>query len=188
MLDILGAYRNPIKLNDGEHVLLRPLIKEDQDALTKFLQGVSPDELPLMSNPSDIPDEVAEWVDNMNYAHVFPLVAITDDRIVGDATLHFRRGRYRHVAEVRIVLAKDYRNRGLGHSMLRSLIDIANGMGLKVLVAEVVAKQKDVLRALRAVGFEHQAILPEFVMDPHGETYDISLLTLLLEAARGSEF
>jgi L-amino acid N-acyltransferase YncA len=188
MLDKLAAYRNPVRLKDGEHVLLRPLLKEDKEALIRLFTSIPPEELPLMSDPLDIPREVAEWVDNLDYAHVFPLVAVINGRIVGDATLHFRSGRYRHVAEVRIVLATDYRHRGLGHCMLRSLIDIAHGMGMKLLVAEVVAKQKDLLRALRAVGFEHQAILPDFIMAPNGVTHDVSLLTLSLEAAKGTEF
>jgi acetyltransferase len=188
MIDKLAAYRNPVRLKDGEHVLLRPLVKEDQDALTRLFMEIPPEELPLLGSPADIPREVAEWIENLNYARVFPLVAVADGRIVGDATLHFRQGRYRHVAEVRIVLALDYRHRGLGHCMLRSLIDIAHGMGLKLLVAEVIARQKDMLRALRAVGFEYHALLPDFIMAPNGETHDVALLTLSLEAAKGAEF
>ena len=119
---------------------------------------------------------VASWAENVDYRRVFPLIAVINDRIVGDASLHFRSGPGRHIADVRIFLAKDFRRCGLGSAMLRALIDIARKMGLQQLVAEIVADQVKVANAFKEQGFESRATYPDYFMMPDGETHDVSVL------------
>jgi L-amino acid N-acyltransferase YncA len=123
---------------------------------------------------------VTSWTEQINYKQVLPLVAVVNDRIVGDATLHFRKGPCRHIADVRIFLAKDYRRCGLGSAMLRSVIDLARKTGLQQLVAEVVSDQVKVINAFKQLGFEQRATYPDYFMMPDGETHDVAVLILSL--------
>jgi L-amino acid N-acyltransferase YncA len=189
MIETLSAYRNLVKLTNGENVMLRALVQEDRDAFMTFFAKIPPEELALLRDPVDNPKTVVAWIDDLDYGKVFPLVAVTEDhRIVADATLHFRHGGYRHVAEVRMYLDMDYRQEGLGHALLHNLITIARGLGLHILIAHVVATQGRMMRAFRSLGFEHGATLDDFFMAPTGETHDVALLTVNLEAGKGTDF
>lgn len=189
MCETLSAYRNQVKLGNGENALLRSLATDDREALIRFFGEVPPAEMALMRDPVDDPRLIRAWVDNLDYCAVFPLVAVTQEhRIVGDATLHFRRGSYRHVAEVRMYISTDYRGLGLGHAMLHSLTNISRGLGLLILIAHVVATQGGMMRAFRALGFEHCATLDDFFMAPSGEKHDVALLTLSLETRKGEDY
>jgi L-amino acid N-acyltransferase YncA len=135
---------------------------------------------------SDIRDSevIASWVADLDYRKVLPLVAVVNDRIVGDATLHFRTGPARHLADVRIFLSKEFRRRGLGAAMLRALVDIARKCGLQQLIAEIVASQDKIIAAFEQLGFELRTTFPDYFMMPDGETHDMAVLILRLTQRR----
>lgn len=184
MLDQITKYRQIVTLADGTRVLLRPLMPEDRAALIALFEPVGPDDYKLMRNDVRNRELVGSWVDKLDYKKVLPIVAVIAERIVGDATLHFRTGPGRHIADVRIFLSKEFRRRGLGTAMLRALIDVARKCGLQLLVAEVVADQVKVINAFKNLGFEQRALYPEYFMMPDGETHDVVVLMLSLTHKR----
>jgi len=184
MLDQITKYRQIVTLNDGTRVLFRPLMSEDKYALVALFEHVGPDDLKLMRNNVRDSDVVRSWVDNLDYHKVLPIVAVVNDRLVGDATLHFRTGPGRHIADIRIFLSKDFRRRGLGVALLRAAIDVARKCGLQQLVAEVVADQVKVINAFQSLGFELRANYPDYFMMPDGETHDVAVLILRLTTKR----
>ncbi len=184
MLDHVAHFRQLGTLADGTRVLLRPLMREDRDALLALFKGVSPEDRHFMR--SDVSDVglVQSWVDNLSYSAVLPLMAVVNDRFVGDASLHFRSGPYRHVAEVRIFLLQEYRRRGLGTLMLKTLIDIARKAGVQFLVAEIAADQSRVIEAFHTMSFERKVLLPDFYLTPDGDAHDMALMVLSLKAKK----
>jgi L-amino acid N-acyltransferase YncA len=184
MLDHVAHFRQLGTLADGTRVLLRPLVREDRDELLALFKGVSAEDRHYMR--SDIGDAsvVQSWVDNLNYRSVLPLMAVVNDRFVGDASLHFRSGPYRHVAEVRIFLRQEYRRRGLGTLMLKTLIDIARKAGVQFLVAEIAADQSRVIEAFHLLGFERKVILSDFYLTPDGDAHDMVMMVLSLKARK----
>lgn len=184
MLDQIAKYRQIVTLADGTRVLFRPLVKDDKDALIALFEPIGPDDQKLMRNDVRNRELVGVWADQLDYRKVLPLVAVVNDRIVGDTTLHFRSGPGRHVADLRVFLSKEFRRRGLGTAMLRALIDIARKCGIQQLVAEIVADQVKVISAFKALGFEHRATYPDYFMMPDGETHDVVVLILTLGRKR----
>jgi L-amino acid N-acyltransferase YncA len=187
MLDAMTKYRQIVTLNNGARVLLRPLTREDKHALVAMFEPIGPDDFKIMRNDVRNRELVGAWADNVDYQRVFPLLAVVGDRIVGDATLHFRTGPGRHVADVRIFLSKEFRRCGLGSAMLRALVDIARKSGLHQLVAEIVADQVKVISAFKQLGFEQRATYLDYFMMPDGETHDVAVLILSL-ASKHDEF
>ena len=180
MFDRLAIYRNLVTLRDGTRVLLRLLDSSDRGRLHAMFAVVSDDDLTSMRDNVRDPAVIQRWVEELNYSRVIPLIAVVNDDIVGDATLHLGRVPYRHRAEVRIFLSKTYRQRGLGTVMLKSLIDIAKKLNLHLLTVEVAADSTPTIRAFRGMGFQMQTILPDFMMMPDGEARDVALLILPL--------
>ncbi len=173
-------FREMVTLKDGTYVLLRALSQDDQHRLMDFYAAVSPEDLQYFRH--DVKDEslIQDWCNNLDYSKVLPVIALAKDRIVGSASLHFFVGPKRHIGEVRLFLSKDYRKRGLGMKMIRSLVDLARKEGLCLLVAEVIADKTKVVKAFEQLGFHPQCTLDDYFMFPDGEMNDVVLMTLPL--------
>ncbi len=185
MTEQLARYRNLVTLPDGTRILLRPLLPEDSEDLVKFFTHISDNDRRYVRDDINDKAMVAGWAKNVDYAKVFPLISVLGKRIVGNATLHFRKGARRHQGELRIYLAHEVRRRGLGTRMLQSLIDLARSMGLHQLIAEIVTDQGSVIKAFEELGFSQQCKMPDYFILPDGSTRDVVLMTLALVQHRG---
>ena len=181
------VYRQVYTLKDGTRVLVRPLNKDDRQALLDLFLPVGPDERRYMRDNVNDPVVVNGWIDELDYKKVMPLVALVGNRIVGTATLHFRPGPARHRAESRIYLAKDFRQRGVGSRMLQGLVEVARKLGLHFIEVEIVSDQSFMIKAFQSVGFETKCIFEDHFMLPDGETRDVALMILRLHKT-DSEF
>lgn len=185
MSEQLANYRNLLILPDKTRVLLRPLTVDDRQALVDLFGAATEEDRRYLRDDVTNRELVAGWADNLEYGKVFPLIAVVHDRLVGDATLHFRTGAHRHQGELRIYLAPEVRRRGLGTQMLRALIDIARSVGLHQLIAEVVTDQGPVIKAFEELGFKRECTLADYFMLPDSSTRDVALLVLTLVQHRG---
>ena len=173
-------YRQVFTLKDGARILLRPLTPEDRQALLDLYTPVSADDLRYMRDNVRDPQLIHDWIDHLDYAKVFPLVAVFGSRIVGSATLHFHSGPDRHRAEVRIFLSKDFRRRGVGSRLLQGLIELAKRHNLYMLEAAIVSDQNHIIRAFQILGFETRCIYADYFMLPDGDLRDVAHLILRL--------
>ena len=172
--------REMVTLKDGAYVLLRPMITKDLHRLLEFYSAVSEEDLRYFRDYVKEPGVVQGWCDNLNYDHVLPILALVKERVVGCASLHFFEGPKRHVAELRLYLARDFRKRGLGMKMIRTLIDLARKQGMGILFAEVVSDRTEVVKAFETLGFRTKTTLDDYFMFPDGECRDVVLMTLSL--------
>jgi len=175
-------FRDLVTLRDGVTVLLRPMTPEDEEGLIELFAPISEEDLRYLRDNVKDPDVIRSWCANLDYARVLPLLAVVKSRIVGQASLHFRRGPKRHVGEVRIFLAKDFRRRGLGTKMIKSLIELGRRQDLHLLVAEIVADQSNVIKAFQNIGFEMRCTFDDYFMLPDGDTRDVAVLMYCLRS------
>jgi len=175
-------FRQLFTLKDGARVLIRPLTQDDRQALLDLFIPVGAEDRRYMRH--DINDQavVSAWIDELNYDAIFPLVAVVGNRIVGNATLHFHQGPARHRAEVRIFLAKDFRQRGLGGKMLHALIEIAKRRSLYMLEVQIDSERTAIIRAFQSAGFEIKCTFEDYFMLPDSELRDITLLIIRLRS------
>lgn len=174
--DRIRTFRKLITLKDGARVLFRILAPPDADALVEFFQTANPRDLRYVRSDIQDRDTVAEWALNPDYGRVLPVVALVQDRIVGEATLHFDTGPHAHIAEIRIYLANDFRRRGLGVQMLETMFELARWRDAQIMEAQIVADQSKVIKAFKKLGFVQQGLLEDYFMMPDGETRDVAIL------------
>ena len=154
----------------------------DDGALVAFFQAVTRRDLQYIR--SDVQNEkvVSKWALHPDYDRVLPVVALVQDRIVGEATLHFKTGPHTHVAEIRIFLASDFRRRGLGVHMLEMMFELARWRDIHLLEAQIVADQSPVIKAFKKLGFQQQGLLDDYFRTPSQGTRDVAVLTKRLQA------
>lgn len=172
----LSLYRQLITLPDGVRICLRPLTPKDRDALIALFADLPPEETQYFRSNIADPVMVSAWAEKADYTSIFPLVAVVGDRIVGNSTLHLGRGFTRHVAELRIFLAKDFRRHGIGSAMIKGQLEVARKLGLHQVHAEVVESRPQVIHAFEQLGFERQFAWRDLFMTPQGETLDMVVL------------
>ena len=180
-------YRNLVVLKDGAKILLRALTIDDEGELIEMFSRASNRDVRFLRDDVKDPDIIKVWCQDVDYTKVLPLIALTQNTVVGLASLHFRSGPERHIGEVRIYLAKEYRRRGLGTRMLQTLTELARKQGLYFLEAEVVASQNKVVKAFQYLGFQLSCTFDDYFMLPDGETQDVIRLILNLKPI-GDEF
>ena len=178
---MMKGYPKQTTLKDGTAITLRPLGEGDADALLEMFKRIPQADLAYLRE--DVTDRklIDRWVKSVDIERVFPLIAVSGDRIVGDTTLHrSKAGASRHIGEIRIVIDQEYRKKGLGTVMIRELIATASRWGLEKVIAELVSEEQAAVKAFRNLGFQQVAVLPDFYKAQNGATYDKVVLAYSL--------
>ncbi|MFA5111157.1 MAG: GNAT family N-acetyltransferase [Desulfobaccales bacterium] len=177
------AYKKEGVLKDGSRVTLRPLVKEDREKLLDFFRRLDAKELNFLRNDVRDPAVIDHWVNHIDSNRVFPLVAEAGGRIVGDATLHMRKvGWKRHLGNVRVVVAKDYQNRGLATLLINELVELAGEFGLEKLIAEIHLQATAAFAVFKKAGFSVKAVFEDLVKDPGGKSSDLVVMVCDIQA------
>jgi RimJ/RimL family protein N-acetyltransferase len=174
---MLDKYPRKIVLRDDREIFLKPMEKGDGDGLWEFFQKVPGEDKVYFKNDVTKRETIEQWEESLDYKEVLPILAWDGEKIVGDATLHRRKlGWKSKVGDVRVVIDKEYRNKGLGTALIRELKSIASGTTLNYLMAELVGNQKAAIKAFQKMGFEKKAHLENFVTDWSEKSQDLIIL------------
>jgi L-amino acid N-acyltransferase YncA len=178
----MPAYPKEAQLRDGTRVTIRPLEWGDGEALLQFFLGIPEEERFFLKDDVTAPELIRRWTQDLDYRRALPLVALTDDRMVAEAVLVRRRGNARsHLAELRVVVAPDYRERGLGTTLVRELCDIADDAELdKVLFEAVADKEEDAIKAMEWLGFLRAGTIEGGAKDQQGHLHDVVIMAMPL--------
>ena len=182
-------YPKSERLRDGRDVVLRPLTEGDFEALYSFFQALPEEDRLFLADDVTDPALVRKWTDGLDFTKVIPLVALDDDRIVADGTLHIAAGGWtRHVGQIRLVTARTHRHVGLGTLLARELVALAAERNLDKLQAHVIEDNVGSVRMFEAAGFKKGAVLQALVKDQAGQARnlavminDVASLTRILE-------
>lgn len=173
MWEELERYRKVVTLESGERILLRPLKRGDGQALIELFRSASDEDVVYFRN--DVRDEglVRSWAEEANLRRVFPLVAVSSERIVGDATLHIGQRINRHIGWLRIYLNREFRRKGIGTELIKTLVEIARRIGLQQVVAEIVSSQVQAIKAFESLGFKQEYRHTDFYLIRDNEAFDL---------------
>ena len=88
---VLERYPIQVTLGDDRMVNIRPLARQDKIPLARFFRSVPEEDRFYLKENVTAPEVVSQWIEQMDLERAIPLVAVADDRIVADATLHRSR-------------------------------------------------------------------------------------------------
>ena len=178
----IGAFPKEVGLRDGSRVLVRSPEDGDEQGLLDFFLRIPEEERFFLKEDVTAPDVVHCWVRDRDFRRALALLALDGSRIVADAVLIRRRGNSRsHVGEIRVVVAPEYRDHGLGTALIRELCDIADDAGLEKVMFELVAdREQEAIRAAEWLGFLRVATIEGGAVDPLGHHHDVVLMAMPL--------
>jgi RimJ/RimL family protein N-acetyltransferase len=173
MWEELERFRKVATLESGERILLRPLKRDDGQGLIGLFRKANEQDVAYFRN--DVRDEelVASWAEHLDLRRVFPIVAVVDERIVGDATLHIGQGVNRHIGWARIYLDREWRRKGIGTELIKTMIEIARRIGLQQVVAEIVSSQVQAIKAFESLGFQREYKHTDYYLFRDNEAFDL---------------
>lgn len=168
-------------LRDGRRVVLRPFKQGDTKALHEFFVSLPEESRRFAWDRIADRSLIDQWGKNLDYAKVFPLLALDGKRIVADATLHRRDiGPLRLVGRIKWTLDPAYRGAGLGTMMVNHFIDTARANGLRFLNCMLISDlEADAIATLADLGFVENRIAA-YGTDPDGNQHDMSHMVLAL--------
>ena len=138
----------------------------DAAKLLKYLKQVGGETDNLTFGPEGMPFSVeaeAEFISSMeNSIDNIMLLAKSDDKIVGCASLNRLPRRMKHRGDFAISVAKDYWNKGIGSQLLNNIIAFAKENDFEVIDLQVRGDNKSAIHLYEKHGFEKIGEHPAF--------------------------
>jgi len=170
-------YPRDISLARGS-VTLRLMEPSDREAMVAFARSLPPDDLLFLRIDIATPEGVDEWLRNIEGGRTITVVAEADGAIAGYASVHHNEVLWtRHVGEIRVIVAPEYRRHGLGRRLTDEVFAIARDIGLRKITAQMTPDQKGARVTFERLGFRPEALLADFVVDREGKTRDLLIMS-----------
>ena len=140
---MLQGYPKQVALKNGQQVALRPMVREDEKALLQFFQELPLEDRQFLKDDVTDPKVIEAWSKNLDYERIVPILAIFENRVIGDATLHRDKfGWSKHVAEIRIVTDPKLRRKGLGLHLAGEIFSLAQKLNIRKVTAQMMRISK----------------------------------------------
>jgi len=141
-------------LADGRTVVIRPIRAEDEPALQRFFEGLSGDALYLRFQKwvHAVSDKLLQFFTRIDYDRHMAFICVAGEDIVGEA---------RYVAnedgascEFAVAISDAWHKTGIAGLLMEALIAAARQRGMKTMEGLVLRENHDMLRFVKALGFE----------------------------------
>ena len=159
----------PVRL-DLEVRVIRP---DDVGRVAAFFAAAPEGDRTFFKEDASSAEVVASWTAD---GGPHRLIALVGDRVVGYVAVLKGVGWSKHVGELRLVVAPDYRQRGIGRLLAQRAVVEALELGVVKLAVDVVAGQDRLFEMFTKLGFEQEGRLRRHVRSEAGETRDLLVL------------
>jgi acetyltransferase len=145
------------QLTDGSDISIRPIRPEDAEIEQQFIRNLSPESkyFRFMRSLTELTLDMLVRFTQIDYDREMAFIAVRDTK-EGEEELGV--GRYvvnpdGQTCEFALVVADDWRRKGLGARILTALIESARTKGLRALGGEILANNEPMLGMVKRLGF-----------------------------------
>ena len=161
-----GEILKKITIKNGEEVVLRTPEWADLEQLRNLTNEIIREEAFISSIREKTKEEnmnwLAETLKNIEKREQIYLAAEANGRIIGASEVRVSKAeRSKHVGELLIFISKDYRNSGVGSYMMKTLIDSAKRIDLKMIKLQTFENNKNAIQFYRKYGFREVGRVPK---------------------------
>lgn len=155
----------------------------DQADVVQFVAELPADDLLFVPRDIGHPKVMQAWMRALDKGAIYSLIARGSGRVLGCTSIYVDRMSWsRHVGELRVLVAADFRGKGLGRALIQVCFAQSLGLGLKKLTAHMTTQQTGAVTVFEDLGFRAEALLRDHVMDRTGGTHDLVILSHDVEA------
>lgn len=163
---------------DAASISFRVMKSNDRNALLAFAQSLPDTDLIYLRMDITQPEIIDEWVENLEAGRTITILAEERGGIIGYGTLHINKLTWtRHIGEIRVMVDARARGGGVGRSLAKQLAEIAQEHGLYRVIVQLPTDQPRVRNMFEELGFEPQAILPDWLKDRHNRPHDLVIMS-----------
>lgn len=171
------AYPWTTKL-DGIQVTLRLMERADLARSVQFARELPEADLMFLTLDITDPKAMEEYVNAVEQGQAVSVLAEVDGRFVGYGSLTKSQPHWtRHLGEIRLLIGRKLRGKGLGRILAHEVFQLAQAQGLQKIIARMAVEQKGAQQVFEKLGFRAEALLTDFVMDRNGRTHDLIVMT-----------
>ena len=158
-------------LQGGGEYTVRPIHPEDAGMLQAFVRQLSPESryFRFVSSMQELPANMLSRFTLIDYDREMALVAVHRERVVGVS--RYITNPDRASCEFSLVVADDFKGRGLGSRLMLSIMDFAREKGLTEIEGLVLANNSAMLKLMKGLRFH---------VKPFPEDGDFKLVSQLL--------
>ena len=171
------------KLKDGSEVNIREMTGDDVTRSFEFFKALPKKDRAYLRVDVTNRDIVERRINTIGNGGTLRLVADIEGEIVADGSLELEKQDWkRHIAELRLIVARPYQHKGLGMLMARELFALAASRKVEEIIVEVMGPQIGALSIFERLGFHQEAVLHSYVKDIEGVKQDLILMRCDLES------
>ena len=156
------------------HFTVRPATADDARAMAELFAAVAGERTGIATEPPvDVDDRAAQFA----HSAAGSVIAVAGDQVVG--LLHIEASQY-GFGELGMLVARDWRGRGVGSALVQAAINQARGQGLHKLCLEVFARNTAAIALYRKCGFVEEGRRTGQYRRANGELWDSIVMGLTL--------
>lgn len=148
--------------DDNDTVIsIRHRISSDHDDIMALYQTVSEEEQDFYTIDVCNPQVCSQWFEPNEFIETLALVAVVDNRIVGEAVLDRQKDtKTSHVGTVRFYVHPDWRKFGIGSALITALFTESMKIGIEKISVSIPEPASRRFKSILAKsGFSQEAIL-----------------------------
>jgi RimJ/RimL family protein N-acetyltransferase len=163
-----GQLIHRFSAKDGREVILRTPRWEDLDDLMELINSLIEEGADIEYDTKKTREEEVDWLSGaiaqLEKGNTLYMVAEVAGKVIASSSVGKRRLRCEnHVGDIGLLIRSGYRDVGIGTEMMKTLIDQARIMGLKVLVLSVFATNERAIHVYKKVGFKEVGRIPRSI-------------------------
>jgi acetyltransferase len=146
------------QLNDGTDIVIRPIRPEDAEIEAKFVRELSKESkyFRFMNSIQELSQEMLVRLTQIDYHNEMALIAVRQlpDREDQIGVARYTTNVDRKSCEFALVVSDQWHGKGIGHLLMRNLMEIARDRELDVMEGQVLSDNKRMLDLMRSLKFE----------------------------------
>jgi RimJ/RimL family protein N-acetyltransferase len=168
---------NTVRLRDGTEVIIRTMRKEDLEESYHFFKSLAPEDRTYLRTDVTKLNVIKARIKAQEEGLVRRLVAVIDNKIITDGGLELSGREWKkHQGEIRLIVATEYQQKGLGLIMAKELWQLALKEKLQDIVVKIMRPQKGAIRIFKKLGFQEEAVFKDYVTDGKGKKQDLIVM------------
>ena len=174
-----------------QEIEVRPPSSRDLPVLRRFAAAVPAHDLLFLARDIREPRVLEAWVAGVAAGEIDILIALAGDEIIATvANVSDALSWSAHVWDIRLLVAPDHRNRGIGRTLLERAIALGADRRASKLTARMTPDQTGAITLFEECGFRAEALLHDHVRDDGGTEHDLAVLFMKpeRESARREAF